>query len=145
MPHYCRQKEPKNKDDLCRNRFCAADKFPGGVGPVYLKTSSAGSRDLDQATIRGGLSPFRIYSNNRILDYYAGQDVFLSAWHYLGAISSPETLKDRMDLIAIRAGRSDIDGYYQHVLSLIGETPAMTFEDHKGDRVEIFDFRKKQP
>ncbi len=93
----------------------------------------------------GDYHRFRIYSNNRILDYYAGQDVFLSAWHYLGAISSPETLKDRMDLIAIRAGRSDIDGYYQHVLSLIGETPAMTFEDHKGDRVEIFDFRKKQP
>ncbi len=88
---------------------------------------------------------FRIYSNNRILDYYAGQDVFLSHWHYLGPISNPKTLKDRVDLIAIRAGRSDHDGYYERILSSIGETPAMTFEDHKGDRVEIFDFRKKQP
>ncbi len=88
---------------------------------------------------------FRIYSNNRILDYYAGQDVFLTHWHYLGPIPNPETLKDRMDLIVIRAGRSDLDGYYQRVISLIGEPPAMTFEGHKGDRVDIFDFREKQP
>ncbi len=88
---------------------------------------------------------FRIYSNNRILDYYAGQDVFLPHRHYLGAIANPETLKDRMDLIAIRADRSGLDGYYQRILSRIGESPAMTFEGRKGDRVDIFDFREKQP
>ena len=88
---------------------------------------------------------FRFYTNNNILDYYAGRDVYLPYWHYLGAISNPETLKDRMDLIAIHVGRSDVNGYYQYILSLIGETPDMTFENRKGDRVEIFDFRKKQP
>ena len=93
----------------------------------------------------GDYNRFRFYTNNNILDYYAGQGVFRSHWNYRAAIANPETLKDRVDLIAIRAGRSDVNGYYQHVLSLIGETPDMTFENRKGDRVEIFDFRKKQP
>ncbi len=88
---------------------------------------------------------FRIYSNNRILDYYAGQNIFLTRWHYIGPIANPETLKERMDLIAIRAGRSDRSGYYQRIISSIGESPVMTFEGHKGDRVDIFDLREKQP
>ena len=89
------------------------------------------------------ITGFRFYTNNNILDYYAGQKVFRSHWNYRAAIANPETLKNRVDLIAIRAGRSDVNGYYQHILSLIGETPDMIFENRKGDRVEIFDFRKK--
>ena len=85
-----------------------------------------------------------IYTNDRILDYYAGQNVYLPTWHYRGAISSHETLKDRVDLIAIHVGRGDVNGYYQYILSLLGETPDMTFANRKGDRVAIFDFRKKQ-
>ena len=91
----------------------------------------------------GDYNRFRFYTNNNILDYYAGQKVFRSHWNYRAAIANPETLKNRVDLIAIRAGRSDVNGYYQHILSLIGETPDMIFENRKGDRVEIFDFRKK--
>ena len=92
----------------------------------------------------GDYNRFRFYTNNNILDYYAGQKVFRSHWNYRAAIANPETLKDRVDLIAIRAGRSDVNGYYQHILSLIDKTPDVIFENRKGDRVEIYDFRKKE-
>ena len=92
----------------------------------------------------GDYHQFRIYTNDRILDYYAGQDVFLPDKLYFGGISNPEALKETQDFLAIRAGSSDVNGYYQHILSLLDKTPDVIFENRKGDRVEIYDFRKKE-
>ncbi len=139
------------KMDLKTGAVCAVTGFVLLINSLEGLDRFTSKHYLREAGIRirqqsgGDYHRFRILTNDQILDYYAGQDVYLPCWHYSGALSSPETLQDRADLIAVRVDRNDVNGYYQRILARVGKPPDMTFENHKGDRAEIFDFRKKQP
>ena len=85
----------------------------------------------------------KIYSNDRIVDYYAGQKVARPDNHYSIYISSQLTLSmrwKRLDFMAIHLNRHGKPGFYRNFRFRIGKEPDKIFRNRKGDQVLVYDF-----
>jgi hypothetical protein len=107
----------------------------------YLR--EAGSWIADQ---EGVYTNNKVYSNNRIVDYYAGKrevelDNYYSA-HVVNALTMSWRWK-RLNFLAINLVTKGKPGFYRNFRYRIGKEPDIIFENDQGDKVLIYDFREE--
>ena len=101
----------------------------------------AGAWILQQS---GKYKKSKIYSNNRIVDYYLGkpkaeQDNYYSASTVNALVLTPRW--ELLDFLAISIERKNSPGFYRSMRFRIGKEPERVFENRKGDKVLVYDFR----
>jgi hypothetical protein len=88
----------------------------------------------------------KVYSNNRMVDYYAGKrevelDNYYSA-HVVNALTMSARWK-RLHFLAINLEAKGGPGFYRNFRYRIGKEPDIIFENPRGDKVLIYDFREE--
>jgi len=100
------------------------------------------------ATQSGGdYGKSKIYSNNRIVDYYAGTTEVREDQYYSNRLVQRLTLSDRWKLLrflAITLTDDSHPGFYRNFRYRNGKEPDMWFWNHKGDKVLVYDFRPEE-
>jgi hypothetical protein len=95
----------------------------------------------------GGYHKNRVYSNVPIVDYYSGKPVVEPDEHYRAYVVNSLVLTTRWNLLHFMAISLDDDarpGFYRNFRYRIGKEPERIFENHKGDKVLVYDFRDEK-
>ena len=99
------------------------------------------------AQSEGDYGKSKIYSNNRIVDYYAGTTEVREDQYYSDRLVQRVTLSDRWKLLrflAITLADDSRPGFYRNFRYRNGKEPDMWFWNHKGDKVLVYDFRPEE-
>ena len=94
-----------------------------------------------------GFHKNRVYSNTRIVDYYIGKPVVEPDDHYRANVVNSLVLTSRwkrLDFLAISLDNDGRPGFYRNFRYRIGKEPERIFENHKGDKVLVYDFRDEK-
>ena len=88
----------------------------------------------------------KIYSNSRIVDYYAGVTEVRDGSHY--SPKAVETLTrtprwQQLSFLAVTLAGSGRPGFYRDFRHRIGKEPDMWFWNRKGSKVLVYDFRSE--
>ena len=95
----------------------------------------------------GGYRKSKVYSNTRIVDYYTGKPVVEPDDHYRANIVNSLVLTSRwkrLDFLAISLDNDARPGFYRNFRYRNGKEPERIFENHKGDKVLVYDFRDEK-
>ena len=143
-------------DALARRRRWARNAIVGFASLLFLVNTVEG---LDRFTSKSHLieagawlreqNPGRedVYINDRVVDYYAGQlkpreDDYYSA-HVVNTLVLTSRWK-RLDFLVIRLARYNRPGFIRSLRNRIGKEPDRVFDNGRGDRVFVYDFRHRK-
>ena len=89
----------------------------------------------------------KVYSNNRLVDYYAGkkeveEDLYYGINTVIGLTQSNRWKKLHFMAIALRADSPP--GFYRNFRYLFGKEPDRIFENEKGSKVLVYDLRMEK-
>lgn len=87
----------------------------------------------------------KLYTNDRILDYYAGNRVVKNRRHYSARSVSRYIENDgwkELDFLALKTGKDISPERIRRFQNRTGHTPKRVFENGKGGQVLIYDFRE---
>lgn len=85
----------------------------------------------------------RIYSNDRIVDYYAGQHAvrYSSYYSYYNRRAfNPVKVREKLQFLVLNLDKYDKPQAFANIRSQIGREPDRIFENSKGDKVLVYDF-----
>ena len=118
----------------------SAEGLDRASSKIHMK--EAGEWVLEQS---GGYQKSRrTYSNNRIVDYYVGKPVVEPSNHYSANTVYSLVLTTRWRLLTFLVIAVEGDskpGFYRNFRFRIGKEPDKIFENRKGNKVFIYDFR----
>ena len=85
-----------------------------------------------------------IYINDRVVDYYAGKDIAERDIHYSYHNVNAFALTPRwtiLEFFAVSLNNKGSPGFYRNFRYRIGKEPDMVFENERGAKVLVYDFR----
>ena len=115
-----------------------------------LHLKSAGQWLMQYNPNNQGYKSSKIYSNSRIIDYYSGRQDITPDQHYgnqvLGNLAFSTRLS-KLDYLVVDTGKSSYGpgiSFYRNFRDYSGKEPDMIFQNHKGQKVFIYDLTTKQ-